>query len=223
MALTRREERAARRAAISGSGPSDESGVARFPGATARFALFGEVLAVGLIIVVVGLPLLTLPVAIAAGIRHLRRYLHAEDSRLAVLWRDVRDGLPGGLVVGVCAVALTCLLLLDIDLASSGALPGGVLVAAVGWLGLAAIGVLLIATAAAWTPTDGWRTAIRTALTRVSGDAVGTLYLLATVGFVAVVTWALPPLLIAGLGCTALAAVAIPERSTRLGGGRFTA
>jgi hypothetical protein len=37
----------------------------------------------------------------------------------------------------------------------------------------------------------------------------------ATGAFVCVVTWALPPLLIAGLGCAALAAVAIPERPSR--------
>ncbi len=36
--------------------------------------------------------------------------------------------------------------------------------------------------------------------------------MVATVGFLIVITWALTPLLIPGLGCAALAVVAIPGR-----------
>ena len=39
-----------------------------------------------------------------------------------------------------------------------------------------------------------------------------TGYVVATVGFLIVITWALTPLLIPGLGCAALAVVAIPGR-----------
>ncbi|HWM15882.1 MAG TPA: hypothetical protein VNP97_04780 [Microbacterium sp.] len=213
--MTRREEKAARRAAISGAGPTGEDRMARFPGAKGGFSLFGEVLMIGILVTLIGLPLITLPAALAAGIRHLRRYVHAEDSRLGLFWHDLRAGLLGGIVVGALAVVLTLILLLDIDLAGSGALPGGPFIAAVGWVGLAVVGVTVLTSAAAWTPETSWRSAVRGVPGAVRRDLRGALYLVATVAFVCVVTWALPPLLIAGLGCAALAAVAIPERPSR--------
>ncbi|MFE1665345.1 hypothetical protein [Microbacterium sp. P02] len=215
--MSRRAQKAAHRAAVSGAGPTTEGPAARFPGATAGFALFGEVVMIGMLVTLVSLPVVTLPAALAAGIRHLRRYLHAEDSRLAFFWRDLRAGLLGSLAVGAGAVVLTLLLLLDIDLAGSGALPGGPAIAAVGWIGLAAVGVTLLAAASAWSPETGWRRAVRGVPAMIAGDVRGALFLVATVGFVVVVTWALPPLIIAALGCAALAAVAIPERPARRG------
>lgn len=220
MANTRRDERAAQkaeqRAALSGAGPTGEGAIARFPGAKARFALFGEVLLVGMLMTALCVPLVTVPIALAAGIRHLRRYLNAEDSRLALFWIDVRRGVAGGAVVGLVTVVLVLILLLDIDLAGTGTLPGGPLIAVVGWLGLAATGVALLTAASAWSPEHGWRGAVRRIPTLVADDVRGALYLVATLVFVAAVTWALPPLLIAGLGCAALAAVAIPVRPSRL-------
>lgn len=170
---------------------------------------------IGMLLTVLSVPLVTVPVALAAGIRHLRRYINAEDSRLSLFWHDVRKAMAGGVVTGFVAVVLTLILLLDIDLASTGALPGGALISAVGWLGLAAVGVALLTAASLWSPERGWRTAVRRAPGTIARDLPGALYLVATLVFVVVVTWALPPLLIAGLGCAALAAVAIPERPSR--------
>ncbi|MGC5224288.1 hypothetical protein ACPW96_17115 [Micromonospora sp. DT81.3] len=153
MAIDRREARAAKRADLSGSGPTlHERPPARFPGATARFALLGEVLLIGLLVTLVSLPLVTFPAALAAGIRHLRRYIAAEASPLFAFWRDLRAALAGGLVVGVIALVLTAILLLDVDLADSGLLPGGAAIAIFGWVGLAAVGVSLLAAAGAWSP-----------------------------------------------------------------------
>lgn len=212
--MNRREQRIARRADASGSGPTlEERPPARFPGVTGAFALFGEVLLVGVLVLAAGILVVTLPAALAAGIRHLRRYLAAEGSPARLFWGDVRKALPGGVGVGAAALALVLLLTLDIDLANSGALPGGVVIAAVGWVGLAATGVTLLAAAGAWTPDRrGWRSALRGVPGALRDDPVGGLYLTATVGFVGVVTWALPPLLIPALGCAALAVIAIPER-----------
>ncbi|HYH78924.1 MAG TPA: hypothetical protein VEX86_03985 [Longimicrobium sp.] len=153
MALDRREARAARRADLSGSGPTrEERPPARFPGATAKFALLGEVLLVGLLVTLVSLPLVTLPAALAAGIRHLRRYIAADGSPISAAWRDFGKALPGGLVVGAVSVVLTAILLLDVDLAGSGMLPGGAAVAVVGWIGLAVVAVSVLAAAGAWAP-----------------------------------------------------------------------
>jgi hypothetical protein len=214
--MDRRQLRAARRADASGSGPTlEERDAPRFPGAAGAFALFGEVLMVGLLITIAGLAIVTLPAALAAGIRHLRRYVAAEASPAALFWQDVKKALPGGLVVGVVSVALTLLLLLDIDLAGSGALPGGGVIAIVGWLGLAAVAVAVLAAAGAWTPGNGWRAAVRSIPHTIAADIAGALYLAATAFFVGVATWMLVPLIVPALGCAALAVVAIPTRRRR--------
>ena len=212
-----RAERAARRADLSGSGPTrrGDGEAPRFPGATSAFGLLGEVLLVGVLVTLVSLPVVTLPAALAAGVRHLRRYLRAEDSGLDWFWRDVRAGLLGGIGVGVASAVLALLLVFDIDLASSGVLPGGPVVGIVGWLGLAALVLVLFTAAGRWTPQLGWLGAIRSVPRTVRDDPAGAAYLLATAGFAAVVTWQLFPLVIAALGCIALAIVAVPERPRR--------
>jgi len=182
---------------------------------TGGFALFGEVLMVGLLITVGGVLLVTLPAALAAGIRHLRRYLNAEGSPQRQFWRDYLKALPGGLVVGVVGLGLVGLLILDIDLANSGALPGGMVIALVGWVGLAAVAVTLLAAAGSWTRDLGWRAAVRGVPASLAADVTGVLFLIATAVFVCVLTWVLVPLVIPALGCAALAVIAIPERRRR--------
>ncbi|MRX42255.1 hypothetical protein [Agromyces kandeliae] len=211
-----RTERDARRAERSGSGPVRSGAApARFPGATSAFGLLGEVLLVGVLVALVSIPLVTLPAALAAGVRHLRRYLLAEGSRLGEFWADLRSGLLGGIGVGAASVVLALVLLLDIDLANSGALPGGPIVAAVGWAGLVALALALFTAAGLWTPKLGWLGALRAVPRAIAGDAVGAGYLVASAGFAAVVTWQLFPLIVPALGCVALAIVAVPERPRR--------
>jgi hypothetical protein len=204
--------RTVRRAAASGSGPTSEHEVSRFPAAQAGFALFGEVLLVGVLIFVVALPLVTLPIALAAGIRHLRRFLAAEDSALTWFWRDVRGGLLGSVGIGAVVLVLTGILLLDIDLASSGYLPGGSIVSAIGYGGLAILMLGLFTAAAAWSPESTWRAAVRAVPGRIRADVPGAVYLIATAVFAAVVTWQLAPLIVPALGCIAFAIIAVPER-----------
>jgi hypothetical protein len=215
--MSRREEKAARRADLSGAGPVlEERAPVRFPGVTGSFALFGEVLLTGLLITAGGILLITLPAALAAGVRHLRRYLNAEASPQGRFWRDYLKALPGGMVVGSGALALVLLLVLDIDLASSGALPGGAAVAVVGWVGLAVVAVVLLAAAGRWTPENGWRAALRGVPAAVIADPAGAFLLVAAAGLVCVLTWVLVPLLIPALGCAALAVIATPERRRRV-------
>ena len=214
--LTKREEKAARRADLSGAGPvREERAPMRFPGATGAFALFGEVLLTGLLIAVGGVLLVTLPAALAAGIRHLRRYLNAEASPQRRFWQDYLKALPAGLIIGAAGLSIVLLLVLDINLAGSGDLPGGIAIAAVGWVGLAAAAVTLLAAAGAWSPGTGWRPALRGVPAALVADLTGVLFLVATAIFVCVVTWVLLPLVIPALGCAALAVVAIPARRRR--------
>jgi len=177
-----------------------------------KFALFGEVLTVGLLVTLVGLLVVTLPVGLAAGIRHLRRFVAAEDSRLALFWQDVRAALLPGAAVGAAALVATLILLIDIDLARSGFLPGGAAIEVVGWAGLGAVALVLLTAAGAWSPDSGWRDALRQVPARLRADLPGAAYLLATAVFVGVATWALIPLFLPAIGCAALAVVAIPER-----------
>jgi len=211
--MDRKTLRAARREDASGAGPTlQDRPPSRFPGASGAFALFGEVLMVGVMVAIASIPVVTLPAALAAGTRHLRRYLHAESSHLGAFWRDVRDALLGGIAIGFGTLALTLILLLDIDLAGTGALPGGQAFAVVGWLGLVALSVTLLTAAGAWSPGLGWRGALRVVPTSVRADIPGALYLASTAGFVVLLTWVLTPLLVPALGIAAMAVVAVPER-----------
>jgi hypothetical protein len=205
--------RAARRADVTGTGPTlDDAPRGRYPGASGAFALLGEVLLVGVLVTLVSLPLVTLPAALAAGCRHLHRYLGAEDSRLALFWSDLRRGALGGVVVGVISAVVVAILLLDIVLAGTGMLPGGPVVAVAGWVGLIAVAAVLLTAARLWTPGSGWIAAVRSAPRALAADPAGVLYVIATAVFVAVVTWMLPPVIVPALGCAVLAVVAIPER-----------
>jgi hypothetical protein len=118
-------------------------------------------------------------------------------------------------VVGIVGVALAVLLLLDIDLANSGALPGGPLIAVIGWAGLLIAAVGLLLAAGAWTLEGGWRPAVRGIPSSIARDPVGAAYLAAAAVLVVVMTWMLAPLVVAGLGCAAFAVMAVPARRGR--------
>lgn len=214
----RTSAKAAAREARSGAGPTAPGFVpAANPGATARFGLFGEVLTVGLLIAVVSLGIVTLPIALAAGIRHLRRFVAAEGSQTALFWEDIRVGILPSLVVGVPAMLIGAVLTVDVVLAGSGMLPAGEVVGVVGWAGLVALATALLLAAGAWSPSRGWVAAVRAVPAIVRADAAGAAFIAAAAVFVGVVTWALIPLFIPGVGCAALAVVAVPVRRRRRG------
>lgn len=192
--------------------PEVDGSVLRWPGAANRFALFGEVLWVGILVVACSLPIITAPAALAAGIRHLRRFLAAEASGVGLFLVDVRRALAGGLVVGGVAVLAALLLVLDVSLAAGGVLPGGPLVGIVGAAGLVALGLALLLAASGWSAETGWRLAVRTVPARLVADVPGAVYLVAALLLTAVVTWQLVPLIVPGVGCLVFAVVAVSER-----------
>jgi hypothetical protein len=204
--------RKAKARAVSGSGHTDAAETGPWPGAKQRFALFGEVLLTGIIVLLLSLPIVTIPLALAIGQRHLLRYLRAEGSQLALTGLDLRDGFVGGVGIGCAWLAATGILLMDILLVASGALPGGIAVGAVAVALLAAATVLMLWSAASWTPAGGWRTAVRTGWALLRSDLVGSAYLLVAGGFVVLLTWMLPPLIIPALGFASFAVVVISTR-----------
>jgi hypothetical protein len=209
--MTIASSRKARAQAASGSGPtSSEAGA--WPGAKQRFALFGEVLLTGIIVVLISIPIVTIPLALAVGKRHLMRFLRAEGSQLALVAGDVREGFIGGVGIGCAWLAATGILLMDLLLVASGALPGGVAVGALVVVLLAALTVLTLWVAASWTPASGWRAALRVGFASLRTDSVGSAYLLVGAGLVVLFTWMLPPLIIPALGCVCFAIAAIAVR-----------
>lgn len=174
--------------------------------------MFGEVLWVGVLVTVSGIPLLTLPAALAAGSGHLRRYLAAEEASIGTFFTDYKRALLGSLVIGALAIAAVLLLTLDLALALSGLLPGGWLVFAAGVVGLALVGLVLARSAALWRSASGWVPALRAALPSLRDDPAGALYLAVALGLAVLLTWQLVPLVIAGLGCLVFASVVILER-----------
>jgi hypothetical protein len=209
--MTVASARRLRAQAASGSGPtSSEAGV--WPGAKQRFALFGEVLLTGIVVVLVALPLVTIPLAIGVGKRHLMRFLRAEGSQLALVAGDVREGFVGGVGVGCAWLAATGILLLDLLLVASGALPGGIAVGAIAAALLVGLTVLMLWTAASWTPAGGWRSAVRAGFASLRTDAVGSVYLVVGAALVVLFTWMLPPLVVPAFGCVCFAVAAISAR-----------
>jgi len=209
--MTVASSRRLRAQAASGFGPtSTEAGA--WPGAKQRFALFGEVLLTGIVVVLLSIPIVTIPLAVAVGTRHLMRFLRAEGSQLSLIAGDVREGFVGGVGIGCVWLAATGVLLMDLLLVASGALPGGVAVGAIAAALLAGLTVLMLWVAAAWTPAIGWRAAVRVGFASLRTDPAGSAYLLVGAGLVVLLTWMLVPLIVPALGCVCFAVAAISAR-----------
>ncbi len=187
----------------------------KWPGAEGKFALFAEVLWMGVLTVVGGLLLITLPAAVAASTRHLHRYLLAERSTVGQWWQDYLSALRTGWIVGVGAVALAAVLLFNLLLAGTQVLPGWQAVFAVGLFGLAALAVTLLQSAVRWNLEKGWRQAVRDGVQAFVSDAGAILPLLVALALTVVVTWQLPPLIVPGMGCLVFAVLVVKERERK--------
>lgn len=187
----------------------------KWPGAEGKFALFAEVLWMGILTVAGGLLLITLPAALVASIRHLHRYLLAERSTLGQWWADYASALRTGWVVGLTTTALAVVLLFNLLLAGTQVLPGWQIVFVVGLLALTALILVLLQSAVRWTPAGGWRQAVRDGLGSFTTDAGAIAPLLVAVVLAVVVTWQLPPLVVPGLGCLVFAVLVVKERERK--------
>ncbi|WP_104166235.1 hypothetical protein [Arthrobacter sp. SX1312] len=187
----------------------------RWPGGTAKFALFGEVLWVGVLCCVAGLGIITIPASFAAGSAHLHRFLRAEDSTVRQFAADFTAALGRGWLVGVGVIAAASLLLLDIVVAGSRSLPGWQIVLAAGILLLLGLLAGLAGVTARWQADRSWRAAGHLWFREAREDPAGVLWLVAAVVLTAMVAWQLPPLIIPGVGCLVFAALATSVRERR--------
>ncbi|MUL43529.1 Poxvirus protein I5 [Streptomonospora sp. PA3] len=181
--------------------------------ALSRAALFGECLLVGALTLAAGLALVTLPAALAAGCAHVRAHTDGEGgTALADFAGRLRAAWTGSWRLGLAVPALAAVLAADVLIVAAFDPPGG----AAALAGCAAAGaggaVLLVRAAAAWRPGRAWRGALRSAAVRAGADPTGTALLAVALGVCAVVTWAMPPALVALAGCLLLAAVVVDKR-----------
>ena len=188
-----------------------------------RFALFSETLLAGLLVLVLSLPLVTIPAAYAAGIAHLERHLDGRDDSVRGLWGTFKAALPGSWKLGLATAAAAVVIVLNLLLAWVGQLPGRdvVLPATLILAGCGAI--LLLRTTAAWStairgnagPKDAWRIALETGQALSLKDWSGSLLLAAALFGAVLFVWMLAALFVVVPGTLILAAAAIKIRSTR--------
>lgn len=189
-----------------------------------RFALLGETLLTGLLVLVGSLPVVTLPAALAAGVAHLRRHLGGYDTSVRTFGRDWLAAVRELWLLGVFLVVAVVVVVVNTGLTTSGALPGSSAVRWVTWAAAACAAVILVRAAAAWSDDDpapgseatpgtgGVRQLLSRGATRFRDDVTGSALLVAALAMCAVLVWMLAPLVLVTGGLLSLAAVAIETR-----------
>lgn len=172
-----------------------------------RFALFADVLVVGLMTVAVSLPVLTAPAAMSTACAVLDRrvvddqpatagrYLHAFRTRLR----------RGDLLAGAGLVAVAGLVLFNVTVAAAG-LPGAALFRLALLAVAATLAVVLLRGCARQESATSWRQALRLAAYETLRRPRGAAVLLLAIATAGVCAWAYPPLAFLVPGPLALAA-----------------
>jgi hypothetical protein len=190
-----------------------------------RFALFSETLLAGLLVLVLSIPLVTIPAAYAAGIAHLERHLSGRDDSIRALWGTFRSALPGSWKLGITTAAAAVVIVLNLLLTMVGQLPGQAVVLPATLILAAAGAILLLRTAAAWsdfagpkgtaTGTRAWPAALATGKALSLRDWTGSLLLAAALFAAVVFVWMLAALFVVVPGTLILASASVKMRSTR--------
>ena len=193
-----------------------------------RFALFSETLLAGLLVLVLSIPLVTIPAAYAAGIAHLERHLAGRDDSLRGLWGTFRSALPGSWKLGITTAAAAVVIVLNLLLATVGQLPGSAVVLPATLILAAAGAVLLLRTAAAWSDVDWsdvaveqpstpatWSAALGNSKALSLRDWTGSVLLAAALFASVVFVWMLVALFVVVPGMLILASAAVKIRSNR--------
>ncbi|KIC66825.1 hypothetical protein [Pseudarthrobacter phenanthrenivorans] len=188
-----------------------------------RFALFSETLLAGVLVLVLSIPLVTIPAAYAAGTAHLDRHLNGRDDSIRGLWGLFKAALPGSWKLGITTAAAAVVILLNLLLAWVGQLPGREIVLPATLVLAAGAAILLLRTASAWsdsqtsqsTGKDTWHQALQTGKDVSLRDWTGSLLLAAALFCVVVFVWMLAALFVVVPGTLILAAAAVKLRSRR--------
>jgi hypothetical protein len=186
-----------------------------------KFALFSETMLTGVLVLVLSLPIVTMPAAYAAGIAHIGNHLQGRDDSVRAFWATFRAALPGSWKLGATTAAAAVVVVLNLLLTVTGQLPGRAVVLPVTLLLAAAGAVLLLRTAAEWSEVPergaaGWRESLETAKSLSLRDWTGSLLLVAALFMTVVFVWMLQALLLIVPGALVLAAAAVRIRATRI-------
>lgn len=200
-----------------------------------NFALLAECLLVGVYVLIGSLPVVTLPAALAAGCAHLRRHLAGGRTDVGRFARDWWAAVRDLWVLGLAAVVLGVILTVNVQVAASGLLPGGVVVR---WVSLAvgAVGaVVVLRVAGRWSMSDDDAAApdhsadtdrpsgaprgrgavylVPLAARVAREDPTGSLLLLLALGLCGLLIWMLAPLAVVVGGLLSLAVIAVESRN----------
>jgi hypothetical protein len=188
-----------------------------------RFALFSETLLAGVLVLLLSLPLVTVPAAYAAGTAHLQRHLDGRDDSVRGLWATFKAALPGSWKTGALTAAAAVVIVLNLLLAWVGQLPGREVVLPATLLLAGCGAILLLRTTAAWSdataehahPKAAWHSALETGKALSLKDWTGSLLLAAALFGAVVFVWMLVALFVVVPGTLILAAAAVKLRSQR--------
>lgn len=179
---------------------------------TTRFALFGEVLLVGVIISVLSVPVVTVVPALAVGVRHLRRHLAGEADSTRRLLHDLPPAVRDLWQLGLLTPLALALFGYNIWLGRTDLAPGGRVVGAVSAVVGVMVVVVVLRVAGTWEPGRHWRPAVSAAGRRARRDLAGSFLLIAAVVMCGVLVWMLAPLVLVVGGLLAFAMLAVEYR-----------
>ncbi|KQR02827.1 Poxvirus protein I5 [Arthrobacter sp. Leaf141] len=188
-----------------------------------RFALFSETLLAGVLVLVLSIPLVTIPAAYAAGIAHLERHLSGRDDSVRSLWGTFRAALPGSWKLGITTAAAAVVIILNLLLAWVGQLPGPEVVLPATLVLATCATILLLRTASAWSDFAGdradargtWQSALAAAQSISLRDWTGSVLLAVAIFGSVVFVWMLVALFVVVPGMLVLASAAVKIRSAR--------
>ncbi|WP_367820097.1 hypothetical protein [Streptomyces sp. LMG1-1-1.1] len=179
----------------------------------APFGIFAECLLAGVWIAAAGLPLVTLPAALAAGASHLRRSADGRQAGLRYFATDLRGALRGGgRAAGLAYAAALALVAADLTLVRALPVPGGRTIGTLAVLAALWLTVTVLRAAAAWRPGLRWRALLGPAARRALRDPAGSLLVVCGLAVIAASAWFSAPLALPALGILVASAVAADHR-----------
>ena len=177
-----------------------------------RFALFGETLLTGVVVLVASIPLVTAVPAFAAGVRHLRRHATGESDSIRVLIGDLGQAIRRLWPLGAVVAVVAGFLLVDAWALGGMQLPAAEAITVVLTLFGAGATVVLLRFTGSWVPTAGVRGQLQRACLESWTDLIGSLLLLLAAGAAVVVVWMFPAFVLVSGGLLCLAAYGVDAR-----------
>jgi len=175
-------------------------------GSTRGLPLFAEAVYAGAVVCVIGVAVVTVPLGIWVGARHIRRFLRSERSGLAEMGADIKRGFRALTALGSVLLVAVCASAMSAFLAGVAEVPGARLIALANGIVIFVEVVTATVMASAWLPGVSWKSAVtRLAVPKLLRSCLWCGIAVICTLFMA---WQLLPLLIAGAGLISLAAAA---------------